>query len=458
MYQGAVTDLVIRPIPPVVVPSSLNTTFHDTSFNKAIKRITNAATGSSANVSHMLPSSENVCAWGKASDRFYTEDTHGTIEYFTFDTGTGNATYVRDLPFSFEPTFSRVSPTLVYGIIGFKVVSIDTSNFSESILLDLAMVDPTYAANGLYMNGLQSSGIPESWAFYYGGAGQDLHFRVMFYNGTTHHILDTQACTVDGVQVGIPACHVHSIGLDQAGRYVVVYPTGTDISKGICQTYIWDTQAGTVVPMPVANQGHACDGYGVHLNNDTAPGVSWDWFQYAYRPFTNLANPTNVIVPPLTPKEIYAEDHANWNCASPTGVVPFVTCTFRYDESTLNTVPFRACDNEVLSVDPVSGTLYRWCHHFSNVYSDTGSGGLSFWYEPIPQISPDGRWILFDSNMQKSLGVDTASTDPTQKYRIDVFLVDTVPVTIDLTSVQTQLTSVQTQLSALQTYIAGFIH
>lgn len=457
MYQGAVTDLVVRPIPPVLIPGATNSTFQDTSFNRTIKRLTNGTSGSTANISHRTPSSENSCAWGKACDRFYAVNTYGVIEYFIFDPVAGNATYVKDLPFSFEPTFSRVSPTLVYGIAGFKVLQIDTGSMAETTLLDLAVVDPPYAVSGLYMNGLQSSGAPESWAFYYGGAGQDLHFRVLFYNGTTHHILDTQACTIDGTQVAMPACHVHSIGLDQAGRYVIVYPTSTDIEKGIASTYIWDTQTGTVQAMTVSNAGHACDGYGVHLNNDTAPGVSWDWFQYCYRTFTNLANPMNVIVPPLTPKEIYAADHANWNCASPTGVVPFVTCTYRYDESTLNTVPFRACDNELLSVDPVSGIIYRWCHHFSNVYSDTGNGALSFWYEPIPQVSPDGRWLLFDSNMNKTLGTDTVSTDPTQKFRTDLFLVDTKPATIDLTSVETQLASVQAALTTLQTYIEPFL-
>ena len=46
-----------------------------------------------------------------------------------------------------------------------------------------------------------------------------------------------------------------------------------------------------------------------------------------------------------------------------------------------------------------------------------------FWYQPIANISPDGKWVLFTSNWEKTLG-----SDPTTGYhRDDVFLVKLVP-------------------------------
>jgi hypothetical protein len=46
----------------------------------------------------------------------------------------------------------------------------------------------------------------------------------------------------------------------------------------------------------------------------------------------------------------------------------------------------------------------------------------SFWYEPRPNVSGDGRWVLFTSNWEKTLGADPVGESGTG-YRQDVFLV-----------------------------------
>jgi hypothetical protein len=48
---------------------------------------------------------------------------------------------------------------------------------------------------------------------------------------------------------------------------------------------------------------------------------------------------------------------------------------------------------------------------------------ISFWYSPRPNISADGRWVLFTSNWEKTLGTDPTG-DASTKYRQDAFVVE----------------------------------
>src|SRR6185503_310865 len=63
--------------------------------------------------------------------------------------------------------------------------------------------------------------------------------------------------------------------------------------------------------------------------------------------------------------------------------------------------------------------VWRFAHHRSNVTADGNPAGLYFWYQPIANVSPDGRWILFTSNWEKTLGTDAAEGT----FRQDAFLV-----------------------------------
>ena len=123
----------------------------------------------------------------------------------------------------------------------------------------------------------------------------------------------------------------------------------------------------------------------------------------------------------VTPKEVYLSDHLSWNNAQPNVLVPVFSATYRVGNEP---VAWRAWDDEVIGIQtntaPGTGaTVWRFAHHRSDVASDTNPLVLSFWYTPRPNVSPDGRWIIFTSNWEKTLG-----SDPGDKtYREDVFLV-----------------------------------
>ena len=68
-------------------------------------------------------------------------------------------------------------------------------------------------------------------------------------------------------------------------------------------------------------------------------------------------------------------------------------------------------------------TVWRFAHHRSDMRNDQDATRMSFWYEPRPNVSHDGRWVLFTSNWEKTLGTDPTA-DPTSGARHDVFVVE----------------------------------
>ena len=103
--------------------------------------------------------------------------------------------------------------------------------------------------------------------------------------------------------------------------------------------------------------------------------------------------------------------------------MPVIASTYRYGT---NTAPWRAWDDEIIGIDTtggIGGVIYRFAHHRSDSRGDTDPTTPYFWYEPIASVSPDGRWVLFTSNWEKTLGRDAAEGTARQ----DVFVVQLTP-------------------------------
>ena len=91
-----------------------------------------------------------------------------------------------------------------------------------------------------------------------------------------------------------------------------------------------------------------------------------------------------------------------------------------------NTAPWRAWDDEIIGIDTTNGgggLVWRFAHHRSLIASDSNPLTPYFWYEPIANISPNGLWVVFTSNWEKTLGTDSAEGT----FRQDVFLVQLTP-------------------------------
>jgi len=75
-----------------------------------------------------------------------------------------------------------------------------------------------------------------------------------------------------------------------------------------------------------------------------------------------------------------------------------------------------------VQTDNVAGgaTVWRYGHHRSDVGSDADPSVPYFWYMPRVNVSQSGRWAIFTSNWEKTLGVDPGGTE----HRQDVFVIE----------------------------------
>jgi hypothetical protein len=377
---------------------------------------------------------------------FYTVSTDGTIIPFAFDPATMKATRLQPtttgdggltLRFFNEPTFSYSTPGILYGtatISGSNLRSVDqydltTGQYSQLINLD-ALV-PNLA--GTYAGAvLASAGPSEKIVTFFGGPSQDRHmFMVVFEKGnpSNRHLVDTLASTVDGQVTNIPLnFKIHAAAIDRSGRYVIIYPTGTDLAapRSAAPAYVWDTEANLFTALPLVatrSGGHDAYGYATRVNQDCCTSSTWDAAQWQFRSLATPLVSKDLITPILLPKEIYLADHPSWHNARPDRLVPFIDATYRYGA---NTTTWRPWDEEIFAVQteaPGTGaTVWRFAHHRSNVANDADPSRISFWYTPRVNVSPDGQWALFTSNWEKTLGTDPKG-EIGGAYRQDLFLI-----------------------------------
>jgi hypothetical protein len=265
----------------------------------------------------------------------------------------------------------------------------------------------------------------------FGGTSQDHHHDVIVFdraNPSNQLLLDTWASTLNGVPTAsILNFSLHHVAIDRSGRYLMLYPTSADQTgtRKAPQSVAWDTQTGVFTEMPVATHpyGHDSFGYGVSVNQDCCVSTTYDGVQWQFRHLSTPTVSADVLPIVLSPQEVYVEDHSTWNNARPDALVPYISGIFRY--GTQNGA-WRALDDEIVAVETdVPGqnpTIWRFAQHRTDVSYDGDPTRVSFWYEPRPNISHDGRWVMFTSNWEKTLGTDPVG-DVGTGFRQDVFIV-----------------------------------
>jgi hypothetical protein len=278
---------------------------------------------------------------------------------------------------------------------------------------------------------------------FFGGSSQDRHHYVVVFdraNPQNRHLLDTLASTIDGRPAPIRLNFLlHHAMIDRSGRYVMLYTTSTDQAapRYAAQEYLWDTVTGAVTELGTSAlpYGHDAFGYGVLVNQDCCTTTSWDAAQWQFRALSAPLATRDLIRTVLSPKEVYLSDHTSWNNAAADRLTPVISGLYRYGA---NTTPWRAWDDEIVAIqtDAAAGTeatVWRFAHHRSDVRYDGDPTRVAFWYQPHPNVSQDGRWVLFTSNWEKTLGIDS-SPEAGTAARQDVFLIDLAPNTTSAAS------------------------
>ena len=429
----AVTDRGPREKPALVKLGSAGFSFNDPVFGSRLWRVTDRLTRpDKLDRSFRTPSASHQNAWSADSSYFYVLSTDGTVVPFAFDTRTGVASKLNALDFYIEPQFSYVNDSVIYGSVRTGTLrTIDQYDFGSgeySRLLDLDQVVGA-SLKGTYIGGVMSSAGPvERVLAFFGGTSQDRHHFVVVFSKDapqTRHVLDTVASTVDGRAARTTLnFHLHHAAIDRSGRYVLLYPTSTDLAapRRAAQVYVWDTVTNLFTPMPVASAhsgGHDAYGYAMSVNQDCCTASSYDAAQWELRSLAAPLAPRDLIAQVMRPKEVYLADHPSWNNARADRPVPFITATYRYGA---NDVDWRPWDDELLAVPTDGGAdVWRLAHHRSDVRNDDEPEQTSFWYTPRPNVSQDGRWVLFTSNWEKTLGTDPGGAAG-ERARQDVFL------------------------------------
>lgn len=446
----AITDRVARPKPAARAPAAAGFRFTDPAFGSRLLRVTDQDTRpASRRVSYRSPSGSHQNAWSRNGNYFYVVSTDGAVVPYAFDRTTMAASRIKAsdtgdgglmLQMGGEPEFSFIDPATVFGAFNGPgannrtIAAYDFARNSYTPLLDLDNVVKGLA--GTYVGGLSASAGPvERLAVFFGGSSQGLHhYAVVFdrQNPAARRVLDTAASTLNGAPTNIRLnFRLHHMFMDKSGQYVMLYPPGMDQQppRSASPSYLWTlaTNQFTELPLIAARvSGHDGLGYGYLTNQDCCTRTTWDAAQWQIRSFASPFTIADLINPVLAPKQVMLADHQSWAHAEPNRMVPVISATYRFG---LNTTDWRAWDDEIIAIqtDIAFGdrgaTVWRFAHHRSNVANDNDPSGISFWYTPRAIVSQDGRWAIFTSNWDKTLGTD-ARGQPGGMFRQDVFVVE----------------------------------
>jgi hypothetical protein len=421
-----ITDRDPRPL-PALPTIAVGEVIPDPTFRSRIVRVTGPQTGAEL-VSYRSSDSPMQRSWNATVSRLTVEDTYGSQHVFSFEPGPMRARYLRRVPFDrrrespvvppstvvpfngSDCAWHDVDPDRLYGRSGNKIIKcFDFSTEQMTTVVDLDTLGLNLPVES-YTSGVCV--MADTLLTVCGGAvNDDNHIIVVGPLETpAWRTLDTLTLTQFNDGRGFV---LHSTVLDLTGRYVLMVPSQKSGVVG-GHLFTWDLQTDEIKEITVAVSGHFAIGRAEWVNQDCAPGSPWDAAQWTWRTFAQPDTVVNCIDPVLQPQEIYLAEHPSWTNMVDAGT-PFVSATYRYQ---MTDVPWRAWDDEVITVNPTSGEVRRQAHHRSQVL--TPAGVWDYWATPRACVSPDGRFAVFTSNWGRTLGTDTVEGGDRQ----DAFIVE----------------------------------
>lgn len=421
---NAVTDRNPYPEPTLPVLGPAGFTFPDPTFQTPITRVTDALFRSEKiGASYQTPSTPHTNAFSSDSHYFWLKSTDGTI--LILPTAAPSALNAIRPGGYIEPQFSYVQPGVLYQARQRTVLeSYTIATGAYRSILDTTTIGAP--SNQTYIGYVNSSNAPERVCLLYGGSSQGQHHLVAVIDpsgGVAPLVLDTLANTLNGSPIATAlSVLLHSAAIDRTGRYVFLYANNQKPPLAL-----WDLTAATVQILQEAAaevEGHDCLGFAQSINQDVQG--TYDAVQWQHRSLITPFSPANVLPQVLRPQETYIDGHPCWNNARPDSLQPFTTELYQYGQQIAAGI-WRAGDNEIIGVAIDGSTVWRFCHHRSDVRADNNLLTTGFWYEPRANVSPDGRWIVFTSNWEKTLGADPNMGDPSMTFRQDVFLLALQP-------------------------------
>jgi hypothetical protein len=308
--------------------------------------------------------------------------------------------------------FSGASRDIVYGS-GRQITAYSISRGTRTTVLDVDALVPGYQG---YQYAVSVSADDTKFAVSFGGI-QDEYRYLAWYDRESKiaKVLDLPAnrLLVNGEPKPIdiafaPGAGIHSQDIDRSGRFVSFTGPGIPGHNAV----FWDTENDTFTPQTARWSGHAVLGYGVQVNQSGSRiGNTSDGRGFTLR---SLTHPNDGLVqllypPPPPPYNWSIDGHISWGNVTPDNDSPVVGSTF-IDRRKVSDWAWP--DGEIIAIaTDGSGDVWRFAHNRA-IYDG------NFWDSPRGNASPDGRWYIFTSNWDRTLGSNASG------FRRDVFLVE----------------------------------
>ena len=320
---------------------------------------------------------------------------------FRFDPKTMAASRIPELPMMpnmvNEMTFSRHDPNICFGKDPSRkgIVKFDFSVGKEVGFIDVGKL------TGLEVGYLGTLTISANdvLGLIFGGLGQNASPYVLLYDLKTNkfRVWNTQAGTVDGkVVTGTPHFTQHSGMIDLSGRYFVT------LGPGVHRPIVWDTTSDQIYPVTNQPEGHYALGFGEMVN------CSRPWVLRTALDAKSVDNVQHLVEPPPGDPYFAYDSHASWTNARADAQVPVLVSSYHIKEST---DPKCTWGDEIIALaTDGSGKVWRFAHSRSTVHNRGPLPGASnrynFWDCPRGNVSQDGRFFMFTSNWEETLGKD----------------------------------------------------
>src|ERR1051326_7831993 len=417
-YTG--TDTKVIPAAPSLGPA--NSVIKDPTFGSQILRVTDPNTNGGE--SFISTDAGFHRTWNANSTAIKLTGPHGDgywLEFnpSTFTVGDGSSKpVIHSVPFGATWEWSTVDPDIIYFLHGNQI-----GMYNKATAVTTNLGGPSNGDAVTYMAVVIGQ---DNWVCAAAGSGSQNSYTEIFcvnpISPSVSKFIDVVNKTINGVVSGDPNWPTSA-----SGQTIGIH----DISGGAGASWLevtfhgssWGGNGGAVFDLAtntwskVTNgdfywSGHVSMGNGKYANSSGSVNGN-DSRGMVVRNPDNLMNSLQYLFieqPPDTLNQWCDGDHSSWLNSMTNPNAPILIS--RYTIVT----PCRYAWSAEIDAATVDGsnTVWRFAHNHNG-------GNLCYYAESFAQISNDGRWALFSSYWDGTLGSDTSFGCTT---RIDTFIVD----------------------------------
>jgi hypothetical protein len=430
------TDTKTIPIPPPTLGAA-NSFIIDPTFGSRILRATDSNTLSGQS---FIPTDAGFHrTWNADATAFKLIGPGGQGYWMDFNPNTFQVGTLHSLTFGTTWTWSATQANIIYYLNGNKISTYNKSNGGTADVGGPTNGDPvTYTAVTVGA---------DLWVCSAAGTGvQDSYTKIFCIDPAhgTKKFIDVLGKTINGVNhsgdanwpvgfAGSPACTIgiHSIAGGPGSSWLDVsfhcvnWMTQTDPNYDPNGSAVFNLDTETWSLLRDGNHGgdgytsgHSALGYNKYANSGGSPNGQ-DGRGIAIRNPDNLQQVSIVAQPPNTVNWCDSE-HNSWFNSASNPDAPVLQSRYYVNTS----CPNFAWNGEIIAaaVDG-SNTVWRFAHN----HSVWRAGVCTYYGDAFAQISNDGKWALFSSPWEGTLGSETGGFGC--GTRIDTFIVELLPAT-----------------------------